>query len=881
MRKNNSSLLLTILGGAIFCFVFLGMAFIYTNGTKIMSGNNTPSIRNNEEEINLGDTCNSWNYTDWDATSYGSWTCGTPSGPTGTPQSNNATGTSWNGVETGGNYNCVSGCTDTCYRTVTYTRTQSCASYSSCDFGKYLNSSNQCEACPSGKYCAGGIAQPRDMRCEDFDGVSNCPSQIEGTSIKCYAYDGECHSTPSTNPVIVCLDNTYNGREQTIATCAGGTLSNHKKTNVGSYEVTCTIGSNTKKQSCSIQKASNTISNADNISLSRTGTSDLNAHADFGTVTYSITSGNSVVLTGNTVRAFKGGTTVIKASVAGTSNYNSATANITVTVPSVCPAGQGYDSSATTGCSDCTKGYYSEDNDDDCHKCPNGKTSPAGATSEDACVVDTTKCGAGQGKDPSATTGCSDCARGYYSIAGDDVCHKCNNGKTSAPGSTSCEINYTAPCCIRNSSNSYTQLEDATQCSYAAKAGADVSSGACPTSETCKVSISTVSVKTSVAGDGVTDSNSYYTVVVNLNGANCAGQTVTYTATNAKEGGINPTSYTVQSNFSGTKTLSFTVRPENPCIKSQATATLTNGDKSTSREVTIQRDWSSAPACEKNPSYTSFSSADRAGADEYYSDYGTCADGTTTGWTKKWTRGRCGSGKGSTTSPKCYSDDNDGYHWTTSPEPTWKVVSGISNETFCGETENEACYVNPNGEYQWGQYAKTEGYTLVTSINERTICLTQEGKCYKNANNKYVWSETKPNACIQVNTCWVPQEEAAVEQTGECTFTTQEACETEKGYTEVTDATTPKDCAPQNEACYIRESDGIYKWGDYANVTGYYPLQYEDDTPVPEEMCSNEVPDVPKTSMDVTKIVYICMAVLMAAGVGFIYYSTVMKKQND
>jgi hypothetical protein len=47
-------------------------------------------------------------------------------------------------------------------------------------------------------------------------------------------------------------------------------------------------------------------------------------------------------------------------------------------------------------------------------------------------------CRAGQGADPSATTGCSDCAAGYYSPANNDKCYQCGSGKGSKKGSASC-----------------------------------------------------------------------------------------------------------------------------------------------------------------------------------------------------------------------------------------------------------------------------------------------------------------------------------------------------------------------------------------------------------------------------------------------------------
>ncbi|MBR2603685.1 MAG: InlB B-repeat-containing protein [Bacilli bacterium] len=55
---------------------------------------------------------------------------------------------------------------------------------------------------------------------------------------------------------ITCQNKTYNGEEQTIATCAGGTAANNKKTNAGKYTVTCTGDSNHNNTSaeCTINK---------------------------------------------------------------------------------------------------------------------------------------------------------------------------------------------------------------------------------------------------------------------------------------------------------------------------------------------------------------------------------------------------------------------------------------------------------------------------------------------------------------------------------------------------------------------------------------------------------------------------------------------------
>ena len=60
---------------------------------------------------------------------------------------------------------------------------------------------------------------------------------------------------------ITCQNKTYNGRSQTIASCSGGTISNHNQTNVGSYTVKCIGDANhgTATKSCSITKAASII----------------------------------------------------------------------------------------------------------------------------------------------------------------------------------------------------------------------------------------------------------------------------------------------------------------------------------------------------------------------------------------------------------------------------------------------------------------------------------------------------------------------------------------------------------------------------------------------------------------------------------------------
>ena len=81
----------------------------------------------------------------------------------------------------------------------------------------------------------------------------------------CDTYDGDCTITLYVNwredAKITCQNKTYNGRSQIIASCSGGTLSNHNKINAGSYTVTCTgdANHNTVTKSCSIYKANASI----------------------------------------------------------------------------------------------------------------------------------------------------------------------------------------------------------------------------------------------------------------------------------------------------------------------------------------------------------------------------------------------------------------------------------------------------------------------------------------------------------------------------------------------------------------------------------------------------------------------------------------------
>ena len=77
-----------------------------------------------------------------------------------------------------------------------------------------------------------------------------------------------------------------------------------------------------------------------------------------------------------------------------------------------------------------------------------------------------------------------------------------------------------------------------------------------------------------------------------------------------------------------------------------------------------------------------------------------------------------------------------------------------------------------------------------------------------------------------------------------------------------------------NNMCY-KDPDGDYVWGNYETEPGYEPLP--DITDISE--CGPDVP-TPPTGLTPSKVMYIFMAILRAFGIGFIYYSTIMKKEH-
>ena len=395
----------------------------------------------------------------------------------------------------------------------------------------------------------------------------------------------------------------------------------------------------------------------------------------------------------------------------------------------------------------------------------------------------------------------------------------------------------------------------------------------------CTVSVSIRSKATSVTSDGTVDTNSYYTVTVSIKGKSCGGQTVSYSASNGRP---SPSSYSVPVG-SVSSTVSFNVYPSDPCQDSCATATI-NGKSSTAclgSDDSIRTDWKpiTENICEKNPQYTAFYLADEADANIYYSNW----DESKGCYTTQWKRNLCGRGgtpASSTTpeTPHCYVDNDGEYHWVINPANSWKLVDTITKESNCQKDEKDACYKKPNGEYVWGKHAKDDGYVLITAIKNSDSCKTPTDEaCYKK-DNDYKWVSEAPEGYTKVDGVNEPKD-CAPDETPGCylhgnKFIWGKYAKV-SGYIFIENIEEEKYCkTPDTDACY-KDSKGDYVWGKYGDTEGYTLV------PSVTEMsqCNNNVP-TPKTDISVSKIVYIFMAILMAFGVGFIYYSSTIKKTN-
>ncbi len=398
------------------------------------------------------------------------------------------------------------------------------------------------------------------------------------------------------------------------------------------------------------------------------------------------------------------------------------------------------------------------------------------------------------------------------------------------------------------------------------------------TSDTCSVSVSTGSSHTSQPGSDNVD-NDYYIVNVNVVGGSACDGTITYHASNAKS--ITPTSATLL-NSAASRSLSFKVYPI-ACKQSRAYATISlksGGSVSSNYTtyVTTMNDWRSSKVCEKNPTYTDFQSADAAGSNVYYSNYGKCDDGTN-GYTLKWTRGGCGGG--TSEQDKCYKDKSTGlfvcgkYASLTSrytfidndcnsdkcknpeqpkkacyknketgkykfdlktnlPEPDKWVYVDLDEEHCKDTEETPACYyIEETGKYDWGLFDNVAGYVKTELTKEQCVNLVG---CYKKTSDgSYHWGEY----------------------------------EGKDGYELVASITDETKC---KVACFKCDDDE-YKWGGYDQYSGTCEL-------VPNITTEDSCKPVPVTGATASKIIYALSLFLVMAGSGIIVYQLTKTKKE-
>lgn len=229
---------------------------------------------------------------------------------------------------------------------------------------------------------------------------------------------------------------------------------------------------------------------------------------------------------------------------------------------------------------------------------------------------------------------------------------------------------------------------------------------------------------------------------------------------------------------------------------------------------------------------------------------------------------------------KCYIDENNNYHWSSTPENSWIIAKDkdgkeITNSKVC--PPKEACYQDTNGEYHWGEYSTKEGYTYHAEITNKDACKKDEEiGCYKKGDD-YVWTKTPPADYVKVNVTYDKCEKPACYYVESKKQRVWGYYSKVNGYYKMVDENDKEipyeGCV--NNACYVCNGDK-YVWGDYSDETDKCKI-------VPgvtdASKCNNEVPVQP-TGVSISAIVYTFVAILMAFGIWFIYYSTIRKNDN-
>ena len=847
MENKESKQIYAILGGVIACFICLALVFLFPKGSSNLSNGNYNSLipNNNEEEIALGDTshCTSTDVVEtYNVTATATFSGQCPS--------------SYEGVScTAG----ASGCSATvsCYCTVSgggasgtnyvahkceYQRITKCTA---CEEG-YYKYGYECKPCDNGKYCPGGTSGQQD--CPD-DGDTAC---WDGVKHSCSALDPNAIPYDVENPSYCMCKKGYSATGDSGEICPAGTYSEGdgyvcRSCPAGYY---CAGGAADPAECPKCNGSVKCFSIPDNAS---------SVNQCYGTVP----AGKKITCnsTGCTFEDCEAGTVSASKSI----NYSTTLKTTCEPCPSNTVPNENHSACVTSAVKPeitCTNPKYTG-SPLTIATCSNGSITGNSATATNIGTY-TVSCQGSQ----LVSKQCE--IKGNVDPTVNAVCC-CTADKAMCSWMTACTSSKPLP---------QSGVESEMECK-------DKESGEIPA--TCTVSVSISSKAVSITSNGEDDANSYYTVTVKIKGRDCGGKVATYSATNAKA--VVDKTYTVPSG-SVSSTVSFRVYPETPCKASTATAKLSNGESSsaTMSANNIRTDWKEIDdVCVKETKYTEFYLADLDGQNAYYQNYGTCKDGSQ-GYTVEWRRYLCGSSTPdtpntpTTNDPKhCYLT-NDGYEFHNESEATghgdWKIADDKVFGDVCGPTPG--CYMKiSDGSYEVLQEQK-EGYIYISASTDPNVCKKENWACYtkttKDAEGKeytsYVWSGAQPEGYQKAT---YSKEEC---QNPAC-YVHGDKVEWGKysgvvGYIEL-EGVDEDEChipGTGSDACYVGK-DGNYVWGKYDDDSNYTLVPSVTD----KAQCNNNVPVKP-TGTSTSTIIYIFMAILMAFGIGFIYYSTVLNKNN-
>ena len=493
---------------------------------------------------------------------------------------------------------------------------------------------------------------------------------------------------------------------------------------------------------------------------------------------------------------------------------------------------------------------------------------------------------------------CASCPDGQYSATGASKCSNCSE----LTGKSYCTSSHTVAICNGNVNDDHTSCDNdesiSIECPMAIKVG---TSGSCTLNASSGVTISTINISDSKVLTASKSSN----IVISINGKALGTAKITVRASNNKTAEA-VVSVTSDASSSTSCTIKFKTADGSSNITS--CKTLDSGSISrTCIPVNTCVSWSIVECNGKDCSNQTKIGYDdiinnKCNITTYYCLGGSSVHPTSTPVPTP------------TPTPKisrCYIDSDNNYHWTSSPEPSWKIAKDddgneITNKDLC--PPKDACYIDSNGEYIWGEYSAKPGYTYVSEITDKDSCkkdetyacyrMDSEYSCYKK-DSDYVLAKQAPEGYTKEDDkskcgneyIWSKEDKTGYEKTG----LPYNKCE--------------------NPACYYYEKDNKRVWGYYSKINGYYLLVDENDIPLPQDQCRNDMcykdpdgdyvwgdhedeegftplpeiteisecgPEVPtpKTDINVSRVVYVFIAILMVSGIGFIYYSTIMKKDN-